>query len=123
MLDDLKALLGIDGRVLATITGNWYARIINAPCRSPDNDRIQYDLEFARVDDASAVRRLHLDTVLTISVDHGAEKVVAWIAAFWLAGDERAGTYTCFPQPRYYRDDPAIVLVDGTRVQVDLPQN
>jgi hypothetical protein len=122
MQDDFKALLGIDGKVIRAMSGDWRCRIVNQPCRRADNDRIEYELEFVRTDDPVAVRHLHLDTFLTISVDLGAEKVVSWITAFWLAGDEAVGKHTCLPQQRRYRDERPVVVVDGSPVHVRLAE-
>ena len=48
--DDLKALLGIDGVLLKTHSGEWSARITNQPAHPYDSEIIRYELEFSKQD-------------------------------------------------------------------------
>jgi hypothetical protein len=106
--EDVKALLGIDGILLKTHSGDWSARITNQPARRCDSASICYELEFSKQDDPNKglVRRLYLETGI-LEVDNNAAKVVDWIATFWLDGDEVDGKRRVMPKA--YSREPVSV--------------
>jgi hypothetical protein len=106
--EDLKALLGIDGTLLNTHSGDWSARITNQPTRPWNSVIICYELEFSKQDEPNKglVRRLHLETGI-LGVDNNAAKVVDWIATVWLTSDEVDGKRRVIPNG--YSGEPVSV--------------